>query len=70
MPPAEGETPIEGTFVKQHCRKVAGDTQVDVEARHYYKPGQATVDPNTGLQTVNQFESATRVQIVRVEAVK
>jgi len=67
-PPSEGETPIEGTFIKQRCRKVADGALLEVEARHYYKPGQATVDRNTGLTTVNQFESSTRLQIVRAGA--
>jgi hypothetical protein len=67
MPPADGETPIFGTFVKQRCQKVSGSEQIVVETRHYYKPGQALIDPNTGLQTVNQFESSARMQLVRVD---
>ena len=42
--------------------------QVTVKSRHYYKPGQAMLDPNTGLPTVNQFESSARMELVRVEA--
>src|SRR5207237_1208756 len=57
LPPAEGETPIAGTFIKERCRKVAEGAAISIESRHYYKPGQALVDPNTGLATVNQFES-------------
>jgi hypothetical protein len=68
LAPSEGETPILGTFIRQRCQKVADGAQVNVEARHYYKPGQALVDPNTGLQTVNQFESSARLQIVRADA--
>jgi hypothetical protein len=68
MPPAEGETPILGTFIKQRCEKVAGGEQIVVETRHYYKPGQALIDPNTNLPTVNQFESSARIQLVRVDA--
>jgi hypothetical protein len=68
--PGEGETPILGTFIKQRCQNVSDGAQVNVEARHYYKPGQALVDPNTGLTTVNQFESSARLQILRVDAVQ
>ena len=68
LPPAEGETPILGTFVKERCEKVADGQAITVESRHYYKPGQATLDPNTGLPTVNQFESSARLQVVRTEA--
>jgi hypothetical protein len=39
-----------------------------VESRHYYKPGQGLLDPNTGLPTVNQFESSARLELVRVDA--
>ncbi len=65
---AEGETPILGIFVKERCEKVADGLAITVESRHYYKPGQAMLDPNTGLPTVNQFESSARLQVVRVEA--
>ena len=53
---------MDGMFVKQRCRKVADGQQVTVESRHYYKPGQALLDPNTGLPTVNQFESSARIE--------
>jgi hypothetical protein len=68
VPPAEGETPILGTFVKEHCEKHADGQAIAVESRHYYKPGQALLDPNTGLPTVNQFESTARLEVVRVDA--
>jgi len=68
-PPSDGETPVLGTFVKQRCRKVADGAQVTVESHHYHKPGQALVDPNTGLPTVNQFESSARIEVVRAVAV-
>jgi len=68
LPPAEGETPILGIFVKERCEKRADGQAVTVESRHYYKPGQALLDPNTGLATVNQFESSARLQVVRPEA--
>ena len=43
--------------------------QITLEARHYYKPGQSMVDPNTNQLTVNQFESSSRIEAVRVAAV-
>ena len=67
-PAAEGETAILGIFVKERCEKAADGLAITVESRHYYKPGQAMLDPNTGLPTVNQFESSARLQAVRVEA--
>jgi hypothetical protein len=69
QPAADGETPILGAFVKERCEKVADGQRMTVESRHYYKPGQAQLDPNTGLTTVNQFESSARLQVVRTEAV-
>jgi hypothetical protein len=68
LPPVAGETPIEGTFVKQRCRKVSDGRQITVETRHYYKSGQALLDPNSGLSTVNQFESAARLEVIGVGA--
>jgi hypothetical protein len=70
LPPAAGETPITGAFLKQLCRKVADGQQITVESRHYYKSGQAPLDPNTGMTTVNQFESAARIELVRIEALR
>jgi hypothetical protein len=70
LAPANGENPIAGTFIKEHCEKTADGEEVTVDSRHYYKPGQALVDPNTGLATVNQFESAARLQVVRRDALR
>jgi hypothetical protein len=70
LPPAAGETPIMGTFVKERCQKLSDGQQIIVESRHYYKSGQALLDPNTGLPMVNQFESSARIQLIRVEALK
>ena len=69
-PPVAGETPLEGIFIKQRCQKLAEGHQVTIESRHYYKPGQALVDPNTGASTVNQFESSTRIEVVQIEALQ
>jgi len=70
LPPAAGETPIAGTFVKERCEKTAEGVRAIVESRHYYKPGQGELDPNTGLRTVNQFESAARLEVIRTAALK
>jgi hypothetical protein len=69
-PPAGGETPMAGTFVKQLCRKAAAGQAITVESRHYYKSGQALLDPNSGLASVNQFESAARLEVVRMQALR
>ena len=69
-PPAAGETPLEGIFIKQRCQKLAEGHQVTIESRHYYKPGQALIDPNTGASTVNQFESSARIEVVQIEALQ
>ena len=65
--PAAGETPLEGIFIKQHCRKLGEGHQVTIESRHYYKPGQSLLDPNSGASTVNQFESSARIEVVAIE---
>ena len=69
-PPIAGEKPLEGIFIKQRCQKAAEGHQVTVESRHYYKPGQALVDPNTGASTVNQFESSARIEVIQIEALQ
>jgi hypothetical protein len=69
-PPTAGETAFEGIFIKQRCRKLGEGHQVTLESRHYYKPGQAMVDPNSGASTVNQFESSARIEVVAIEALQ
>jgi len=68
LPQAEGETPIDGVFVKERCRKTEDRQRLTLESRHYYKPGQSVSDPNTGLATVNQFESSARLEVVAIAA--
>jgi hypothetical protein len=70
LPTTAGETPIIGMFVKQLCRKTSDGQQIVVESRHYYKSGQALLDPNTGRTTVNQFESSARIELIRIEALR
>ena len=70
MPPTEGETPILGLFVKQRCQKISDGQQITMDSRQYHKPGQALMDPNTGLPTVNQFESSARMEVVRIDALQ
>ena len=55
------------TFVATSMQKTADGQGITVESRHYHKPGQALVDPNTGLATVNLFESSARLQVVRTD---
>src|SRR5262249_31072200 len=68
LPPNEGETPINGEFVNQRCKKNSDNQQITLESRYYYKPGQAELDHNTGLPMTNQFESSSRIQVIRVDA--
>ena len=50
--------------------KELGRVAITVESRHYYKSGQALLDPNSGLATVNQFESAAGIEVVRMKALR
>jgi hypothetical protein len=59
---------MDGVFVKERCRKSTDLEKVTVESRHYYRPGQSVSDPNTGLATVNQFESSARLEVVAIAA--
>ena len=70
MSPVAGETAILGMFVKQRCQKTAAGQEITVDSRHYHKPGQALLDPNTGLPTMNQFESSARMEMVRIDALQ
>jgi hypothetical protein len=67
LPPLAGETPVDGVMVKERCQKAVDNQQITLEARLYYKPGQSLVDPNTNQLTVNQFESSSRIEVVRAD---
>jgi uncharacterized protein YjbI with pentapeptide repeats len=65
LPRLDGETPIEGTYVKQHCEKAIDGGRASVDARLFYRPGQTLVDRFTGLPTVNAFESRASIEVLQ-----
>ena len=65
LPPADGERPIAGRFVKQVCEKHADYWRAFVESRLYYKPGQFRVNPFNQQLEVNEFESWARLEVLQ-----
>ena len=63
FPPAPGETPVGGVFLKQRCEKVTPERHLMVEAHFLRKPGQSDIDPATGEYTQGQFGSWTRFEL-------
>jgi hypothetical protein len=63
FPPASGESPVGGVFLKQRCEKASPERQLMVEARFLRKPGQNDVDPITGETRPGAYESWTRFEI-------
>ena len=66
LPPAEGETPVGRTFIKQHCRKAVEGAIADIETHFFRKKGQYQYDPQTGRATEGQFESIVRFELTRM----
>jgi len=63
---ADGETPVDGVFVKQRCRKQIDDsTNAALLTRYLRKPGQSRFDPQSGRETTGQFESAVSFEMIR-----
>jgi len=63
-----GETAVDGVFVKQRCRKqIDGNTTASLATRYLRKPGQSRFDPHTGRETAGQFESAASFELVRTQ---
>src|SRR5262247_1995240 len=66
LAPEEGETPVDGIFVKERCRKdIDATTMASLSTRHLRKTGQSRFDPHTGRETTGQFESTVRFELVR-----
>jgi hypothetical protein len=64
LAPAEGETPVGRTFIKQRCRKaIPGSAVAEIEAHFFRKKGQSQYDPQSGRTTEGQFESLTRFEL-------
>lgn len=63
LPPAEGESPVGGVFIKRHCTKTLPGRALTVETHLLRKPGQHDVDPNTHEYTHGEFESSTRFEL-------
>ena len=63
---ADGETAVDGVFVKQDCRKdIDTKTIARLATRYLRKPGQSRFDPHTGRETAGQFESTARFELVQ-----
>jgi hypothetical protein len=66
LPPDDGETAVEGIFVKERCRKdLEAKTVASLTTRHLRKAGQSQFDPRTGRETAGQFESSVRFELVQ-----
>lgn len=63
FPPAAGETPVGGVFIKQRCDKATPERHLSLDTRFLRKPGQGDNDPVTGEYRAGAFESSTRFEI-------
>ena len=66
-PPDGRRTPIQGEYAFEVCRLALPDRRVEVESRHYFKPGQAILNPFNGAGMVNEFESSARLELLKVD---
>ncbi|HTJ59171.1 MAG TPA: hypothetical protein VL418_16655 [Devosiaceae bacterium] len=63
QPLANGESPVNGTFVKDDCSMSVNGTQYSLSARYLRRAGERQIDPHTGQFTQNQFESNVRFEM-------
>ena len=64
LPAADGETDVEGEFVKEHCEIERNGLRIASDARFFRRAGQKPADPVSGLETPNAFESSARLEVV------
>jgi hypothetical protein len=63
--PAPGENPVGTLYINRRCTKlVKGDMRAVLETKFLRKPGQAEFS-GSGKLTVGQFESSTRLELLR-----
>ena len=68
LPAEPGETPVAGVFIKQNCKKeIDASTRATLATRYLRKPGQSQYDPHSGKETINQFDSNVRFELLRVK---
>jgi hypothetical protein len=70
LPAAEGESAVGALFVKQSCELTdpARGVKLALRVSYFRKPGQSGVNPQLPTQlTQGQFESATRLEIHRLD---
>jgi hypothetical protein len=65
IPQAPGESPVGSLYINRRCMKlVKGDMRAVLETRFLRKPGQAEFS-GSGKLTIGQFESSTRLELLR-----
>ena len=66
-PPAPGETPVGILYINQRCTMLTKDNmRAFLETRFLRRPGQAEFS-GSGKLTVGQFDSSTRLELLRPE---
>lgn len=65
LPPADGETPLDGRFLKQVCEAQRNDEYVRIETHYFRKRGQTAVSA-LGAPTEGYFESSTRLDVIAI----
>ena len=64
-PPASGESPVGTVYINRRCIKlVKGEVRAVLETKFLRKPGQAEFS-TSGKLTIGQFESSTRLELLR-----
>jgi len=64
LPPAEGQTAIDGEFINEVCAIETNGVHVKSDERFYYRAGQQFYDPNSGVPMANAFESSARLEVL------
>lgn len=66
LPRLDGETPIDGIYIKRRCSTEGNGTSAVLQTRYYLRPGQAVIDPQ-GRPMENTFESSSRLEVVQTD---
>lgn len=66
LPRIDGETAIDGVYIKRRCTIESDGQRAILETRYYLRPGQTVIN-DQGRPMENTFESSSRLEVIQTD---